>query len=160
MKKIFFPAEPFSSFLSNVKIFYGSFKDYNVQTRSGLDINGNLTLAQLLIHKIFGDNESLKNITYSSPEIKQSIRINKLASEILPLLKSFSSENNIDFLVEDYNHAPKWYQNLFSEEIDVIGSKKYLRNEKNNVSDESYEKIFADSVWIFDELFNGEKNVF
>lgn len=107
-----------SNFIYDLATRVDNDESTHIQAKSALDINGNLTLAQLLIHKIFGDNESLKSMRYLSPEVHKSIDINKLSSEISPLLRSFSSEHNDDWFVDYYNDAPQWYQNLFLEDID------------------------------------------
>lgn len=77
------------------------------------DILGNLSLLNLITHKIFGTNKSLGTTIYTSPEERQSMRINKLASEILPI-QNFS--HNVDYFIGNCNNdMPQWYQDLITK---------------------------------------------
>ncbi|CAK6587165.1 MAG: hypothetical protein IRF12RH_07155 [Rickettsia helvetica] len=132
----------------------------NSITTNTVDINGNLLLGQLLIYQLFGMNQSLSNIHYVSLEQEQVIRINKLASEILPMMDNnpFASYT-IDNFITNYNSEPQWYKDVMKDRYEEIVSKRHQRSEKTSIyANYSSEEILADSVEMFGEAMNYRQN--
>lgn len=122
----------------------------NSITTTTVDVNGNLLLGQLLIHQLFGRNQSLSNIHYVLLEQEQNIRINKLASEILPMMDNNPFANyTIDNFITNYDSEPQWYKDVMKDRYEEIVSKRHQRSEKQYMSVNSSEEILADSVEIF-----------
>ncbi|MCX4084119.1 hypothetical protein N7281_04555 [Rickettsia hoogstraalii] len=151
--------EDTSNSSNNLAISFDGSKNNNIQAATTFDINGNLTLGQLVIHKVFGGNKSFGSIHYVSPEQEHNIRINKLASEILPVVNHNPlADHSINVFVSNYNSAPQWYQNMYKDELEEIVSKRHQRNERKDMYENSSEKVFEDSVWMFGEVMNYGNN--
>lgn len=83
---------------------------------SEFDVNGNLSLAQLIVHKAIGVNKSLKTKAYISPEEEKSIKVQRLALDVKKALDDFSA-NKANHYNSDHNDTQKWYQNLISNNL-------------------------------------------
>ncbi|XP_054718972.1 uncharacterized protein LOC129228321 [Uloborus diversus] len=124
-------------------------KTNNIKGRTTIDIYGNLTLGQLLIYMMFGSNKSFSCHHYITPEQEQSIKVENLAAEVVPIV-SRHSFGGFNGFVGNCNHAPQWYKDMHKDEFEELVIKKYQRNEKKAVSENSLEEILTGSMWIFD----------
>lgn len=90
-------------------------KNCNLQDPTAFDVNCNLNLIQMIVYKIFG-YKSLRTIPYLSPKNERNIEINKLALEVVPVLKSLNYCVNNNFTQDD--SAPEWYRSIFTKRQD------------------------------------------
>lgn len=106
-------------------------KSNDLKISTPFDVHGNLILGQLIIHKVFGNNESLHKNSYISPKQERNIKINKLISEILPInIHDFSVNcETVECFVNNYKNASQWYQDMYKDEFEEIVSNGCPRND-------------------------------
>jgi hypothetical protein len=106
---------------NNLAFSFDGSKNNIIQATPTVDINANLTVGQSVIHKVFVSNKFFSSIFCVSPELEQNITINKIASEILPIVNhNFLANHDANGFVNNHDNAPQRYQDMYKDEFEEI----------------------------------------